>query len=216
MKKITLQTKDNKKIAALFYETKKPAGWIVYSHMMPATKESYASLASALLRRKYGGIAIDLRGHGESEGGPDGYKKFTDEEHQSSIYDLKAAVGFLGEKGALPQNTFFIGASIGANLSLLYLANNELHKKAVLLSAGLNYRGIKTDELISRLRPDQYVLLVSSKDDGTNAEDNQKLFNLAPYRENVILKIFDTGGHGTHLIDHHPELIEEIAEFLAS
>lgn len=214
MEKITFQTKDSKKIVSLFYPAKNSYAWIVYSHMMPATKESYEKLAASLQKKGFNGLAVDLRGHGESEAGPDGYREFTDKEHQLSIYDLQAAVDFLQKKGSQPKNMFFIGASIGANLSLQYIVQNPDYSKAVLLSAGLNYRNIKTDGFIKKLQPNQRVFLVSGKDDGTNAKENQDLFNLAPLKESVRLKIYETGGHGTDLIDSHPELIEEIANFL--
>ena len=160
-----LTTKDNKRIAADYYPAEDPRGWVVYLHMMPATKESWRSLASYLAKNGYEGIAIDLRGHGASDGGPDGYEEFSDAEHQASIKDLEAALTYLEGVGASPKRVALIGASIGANLALKWLAEHGEYTCATLLSAGLNYRGIRAEPLARELRRGQRVLLVAGRDD---------------------------------------------------
>lgn len=117
-----LKTIDNKKIAANLYKVENPKGWLILIHMMPAAKESWKKFAEEMRESGYESLAIDLRGHGESEGGPDGYQKFSDEEHQNGIYDLEAAWEFLKSAGAKPEKTALIGASIGANLALEFIA----------------------------------------------------------------------------------------------
>ncbi len=155
-----------------------------------------------------------MRGHGESERGPYGYREFSDFEHQSSINDLKAAIEFLINKGAEPEKIYFIGASIGANLSLKFISENPDFRKAVLLSAGLDYRGIKTEDSVKRLGSDQKIFFISSEDDYSNADENKRLFNSSSYSKNHLLKLFEKGGHGTDIIENNPELAEEITKFL--
>ena len=220
-KKIFITTKDNKKIAANLFEPEKPQvsvrGWILLIHMMPATKESWDSFAEKLLNADYGALAIDLRGHGESEQGPSGFLKFSDKEHQNGIFDLEAGIEFLKSRGAKPEKIFLIGASIGANLSLQWLAENSEFKKAVLLSAGLNYRGVETKSLIKILKPDQQVFLASAKDDGraeVNAAQNQKLYEAVPVAVKKEIKIYETGGHGTDILKNQPDLPDLIIKFL--
>ncbi|OGY64793.1 MAG: hypothetical protein A3I24_04600 [Candidatus Harrisonbacteria bacterium RIFCSPLOWO2_02_FULL_41_13b] len=210
-----LKTYDGVKIAYDLYDVADPKGYVVLTHMMPATKESWRDFAHFAQKQGYASIAIDLRGHGQSDGGPNGYKNFSDEEHQKSILDLNAAVEFLEKQKVNPNNIYFAGASIGANLSLQYLAEHPEFKKAILLSAGLDYRGVKTDRLIKKLKPDQKVLLIAAKDDqrsgGNNAKMNQKLKELA--FKNSELIIYETGGHGTDLLKAHSELSKKILEF---
>ena len=158
MKKIHLTAKDGIKIIADVYEKNNAIGWLVLVHMMPATKESWQDFAPEAQEAGYGSIAIDLRGHGESDGGPDGFLKFSDKEHQNSIFDLEAGVKYLiEEKKAIAEKIYFIGVSIGANLALQYIAENQEFRKAVLLSAGLDYRGIKTEPLVKNLKAGQKV-----------------------------------------------------------
>ena len=116
--------------------------------MMPATKKSFHQLAEEFQNIGYESIAIDLRGHGESDKGPE------------SILDLEIAVDYLVKnRGAKSDKISFIGASIGANLSLQYISEHSEFKTAILLSPGLNYRGIKTEPMVKNLKAGQKVFL---------------------------------------------------------
>lgn len=215
MNKISLTTKDGIKIAADLYEVENPLGWLVLTHMMPATKESYKDLAVRLQRLGYESMAIDLRGHGESDAGPNGYLNFSDVQHQKGILDLEAAFDYLmGNRKATNDKVFFIGASIGANLSLQYISQHPECKTAILLSAGLNYHGIETEPLVKSLKAGQKVFFISAKDDDDNAEENQKLFDLMPVGAENKIKIYDSGGHGTNILKNQPEANNLIVEFI--
>lgn len=220
MEKIFLTTKDGIKIVANFYGVENPVGWCVLIHMMPATKESWNDFAIELQSHGYESLAIDLRGHGESEAGSNGYFDFSDEEHQKSILDLEAAVDYLvKEKSAKPENIIIMGASIGANLALQYIVNPPAGgKTAVLFSPGLNYRGIETEPLVKNLKAGQKVFFISAKDDKrsgeNNVEMNQKLYDLMPAGVEKQIKIYETGGHGTDILKVHPELEKLIIEFI--
>lgn len=217
MEKIYLTTEDGIKIAADSYEAENPLGWLVMAHMMPATKESWKGLAEYFRRAGYESLAIDLRGHGESDGGPTGYNNFSDGDHQKSIFDLKAAVDYLvKEKRAQPGKISFVGASVGANLALEFLSENPEFKTAVLLSAGLDYDGIKTEPLAKNLKAGQKIFLVSSNDDGDNAAENRKIFGSLPeeVKKDSEMKIYETGGHGTGILAREPELENLILQFI--
>jgi pimeloyl-ACP methyl ester carboxylesterase len=225
MEKISFITKDKIKIIANLYTVDKPLGWVIFVHMMPAAKESYDHLAKRLQNLGYEGLALDLRGHGEStfslQGDALNYAKFTDEEHQKSILDLEAAVDYLiKERKANAEKIIFIGASIGANLALQYLSEHFECKNAILLSPGLNYRGIITEPLVKNLRHSQRVFFIGSKDDqkagGDSAYMNQRLYDLTPAGVEKRIQIYDTGGHGTDILISHPSLSDLIIQFLAS
>jgi alpha-beta hydrolase superfamily lysophospholipase len=215
MEKIFLTTDDGVKIAANLYPVEKPLGWLVLTHMMSATKESWRDFSEEARNIDYESIAIDLRGHGESNGGPEGFWEFSDSEHQKSILDLETAVDFLiKNRGATSEKISFIGASIGANLSLQYIAENSGFKTAILLSPGLNYRGVKTEPLVKKLRSGQKVFFISAEDDGPNAKQNRLLFEAAPDKINKQIEIYKSGGHGTDILKNHLKLFDLIIEFL--
>lgn len=216
---INLIAFDNKKIAADFYGADNSRGWIIFAHSMPDTKESWIGLAEKLANFGYSGLAIDLRGHGKSEGGPNGYQKFSDIGHQAGIKDLEAAWEFLKMKGAKPEKTVVIGASIGANLSLQFLTTHPDISGGVLLSAG-NYKGIDSAALVKKLNENQKILFVASRKDerssGNNAEDNQNYYDLALQVKNRHLILFDGAGHGIDLfkLKEEYDLAGAIKKFL--
>lgn len=221
MQKIFLMTKDGARIAANLYPAESPRGWIIFSHMMPAVKESWSDLAASFQSAGYESIAIDLRGHGESVSAKLNYRNFSDAEHQKSILDLEAAAEFLiKERKAAAYEVNFIGASIGANLSLQYISEHPKFKTAVLLSPGLNYRGIETELLAKNLKAGQKVFFISAKEDvrsggNNNAEENQKLYDLTPAGAKKRIQIYETGGHGMDILENQPELAKAIKDFIS-
>ena len=218
MEKIFIEAGDGKTISALYFKTDKPKGWLVLVHMMPSTKESWVNFAQTLQNEGFESIAMDLRGHGESEGGPEGYQSFSDSDHQKSILDLDAGVRYLLDKGATPDKIIFIGASIGANLSLQYTVEHPDVKTAVLLSPGINYRGIESEPLAKKLKTDQKIFLIGARDDNRSAgnmEDQIRAIEKS-LPQDVLRekKIYDTGGHGTDILKNHPDLVELIIKFI--
>lgn len=88
-------------------------------------------------------IAIDLRGHGASEGN---WRSFSPREFNAVVLDVKAAKDYLISRGVKPGRMGIVGASIGANIALRYAAEDGEIKTVVLLSPGLNYRGVAIEE----------------------------------------------------------------------
>ncbi len=200
-----LITSDNVKIAYDYYSAPRATGYLVLVHMMPSTKESWKEFAEQAQKESFASVAIDLRGHGQSQSGPNGYEAFSDEEHQQSMKDIEAAVEFLQSQGATLEKITLIGASIGANLCAWYLAEHPEIKSAVLLSAGESYRGINLEKILPKLNAGQKLLMFASEDDirqtNSNAVVNKKLAELIPAGVDKKLVIFPTGGHGTAYLD---------------
>jgi len=211
---VKLKTKDGVDIVGDYYPAPDFNVGVLMLHMMPADRKSFFAFAEKVQRAGWQGLAIDFRGHGESQGGPSGYQLFKDEEHQKSILDVEAGAEFLKSKGV--KEIYLVGASIGANLSLQYLVEHPEAKAAVLLSPGLNYRGIKTDELAKKVYHTKAVYLAAAQDDYYSYETVQGLYDVLPKEVTRELKLFDSGGHGTKLFETHPELMEEIILWLKS
>ena len=129
--------------------------------MMPANKSSWRVFAPKLSERGLHVLAIDLRGHGSSGGGPDGYLQFTDQEHEESVLDIAVAVDFLIQKGVDKDKIILIGASIGANLAIAYMALHREIKSGVLLSAGTKYRGVDALHAIKSIIPPQRLFFAT-------------------------------------------------------
>jgi len=210
---ITLKTSDNITIVGDHYKGPEGSPGILLLHMMPSDRKSWADFANKLNEAGIGALAIDLRGHGESDGGPGGYKVFSDEEHGKSIEDVRAGFDFQKQEGHNPL--FVAGASIGANLALQQLAESDGVTNAILLSPGINYRGIETLPFAKGLDSSKAVYVVAARDDDRvegAVSQAQEIYDAISCRKEI--KIFDSGGHGTDILDSHPEFMDELINWL--
>jgi dienelactone hydrolase len=212
MEKISLTTSDGVKIIGNHFKAPKGSPGILLLHMMPAVKESYNKFAEELFNAGIGVLAIDFRGHGESEGG--NYQEFSEQQHQASIEDVKAAIEFQKKEGH--SQLFICGASIGANLALQIISESNDLDKAILLSAGINYKGIETEPLAEKVSVDKDIYLVAAKDDvrsgGSSDEQNRKILAALSCKKEI--RIFETGGHGTDIFNVHPSFMHELVSWL--
>jgi len=209
---IRLRAADGVEIVGDYYPAWGTRG-VLLLHMMPADRKSWQELAVKLQQAGFHALAIDLRGHGESRGGPLGYKQFSDVEHQASRLDVEAGAAFLREKGVLDLS--LVGASIGANLALEYLVNHLEARAAVLLSPGLDYRGLAIGPFMEKLGPAQTTMLVASEDDIYSFDTVQLLARQAVLSKRRMVKIFKGGGHGTAIFERYPEFVDEVVTWVA-
>ncbi|MEX0877954.1 MAG: alpha/beta fold hydrolase [Candidatus Spechtbacterales bacterium] len=219
MEKVTLTTKDNIKIVGDYY----PAGdetspAVILLHMMPSTKESWDEFASLLLEKGFQVLAIDERGHGEStQGGKLDYREFSSKQQQEKMFDVLAAQDFFINKGVEIKNIVVGGASIGANLSIQYMAQNPQSQVGFALSPGFDYHGIETLPLIKKLRAGQAIYMAATKDDPNVPDSFRAVGEIADCGgERVKTRIYEEGGHGTDIFKKHPEFMDELSEWLIS
>jgi len=190
MKDIQLETDDEVKIAGTFYEG--GAEGIVLLHQMDRNRNDWKDFALKLQNLNYSVIAIDLRGHGQSGGN---WKNFSDEDFQAMNLDVEAAVRYLKQNNV--TGITIIGASVGANIALDYSAEHGI-KKIVLLSPGLNFHGIETEEPAKVF--EGKILIAASKADRYSYDSSKLIFSVAKTKEKQ-LKIYDNAGHGVKMFD---------------
>jgi len=143
MSQISLKTEDGFNIVGSYYKGKTDGKGIILLHMLGRNRHDWDNFALILQKEGYSVVSIDMRGHGESQGN---FKSFSENDFNNMKLDVKAAKEFLTGKGA---TTFgIIGASIGANTALNYAVSDSSIKSIVLMSPGLDYRGVKTDSTI--------------------------------------------------------------------
>jgi alpha-beta hydrolase superfamily lysophospholipase len=202
VEKITFQTKDGVTIIGNYFKPlKKQSPVFLLLHMMPATKESWNEFASLIQKNGYAALAIDLRGHGEStdmNGMRIDYREFIDEEHRGSMKDIVSAIEFLaGQDGVDISRIAIAGASIGANLALWQASIYKDVRLIMLLSPGLNYRGIQADELAKRFKGPAHIM--ASEGDSYAADSSRKLSSIFPGDKK--LEILKGNSHGTNMLN---------------
>lgn len=207
MNQESFHTKDGITIAADYYPSTIQNGMLLL-HMMPSNRFSWRPFAVKLQENGFHVLAIDLRGHGESTGGPDGYRTFSDSEHQKSIFDVEAAVDFLRSKGV--EKIHLGGASIGANLALQYASQHIEIPSVMLLSPGLDYHGIHADIWMDNLKSHQAVLLAASDDDMYSFTSVKTLFEHAANLFTREVKLLSEAGHGTDMFQKNSQFIDEL------
>lgn len=206
---VSLRTADGLTLAATWHEpSRRPAPAVILVHMLGGSRRDWGSLGSRLAADGIGALAIDLRGHGNSDpvAMPAAPPEFT-----AMVADLEAARGYLGTRSDVQQSRIGIaGASLGANLAALAAAGDPLVQSLALLSPSLDYRGLRIEAAVRKYgaRP---ALLVSSDDDayaGRSVKDLQKAGSGT--REALMLS---GAGHGTHMLARDPGLARTLVDW---
>jgi len=158
--------------AAYFPAAADPAPAVVLIHDIGQSRDEWAAFAAQLQRSGIACLAIDLRGHGESTRkltaqGPErvDVHDFAPRDFQDMLLDVEAAVDWLDQQPGIDKRRVGLGGSgVGANIALRYAAFNEDVAALLLLSAGINYRGLRADEPMQKLGPLPMRLIVSQFD----------------------------------------------------
>tara|TARA_Y100000310_G_scaffold17736_1_gene17519 strand:- start:3398 stop:4105 length:708 start_codon:yes stop_codon:yes gene_type:complete len=203
-KKVSLVAEDGVSIAADFYPEDGDKA-IILLHMYKHDKSSWESFAGDLRNKGYNLLAIDLRGHGESDLD---LNSFTEQDYNNMVLDVSSGFDYLILSGM--NQISVIGASIGANTALNFAVEELRVQNVILLSPGLDYRGIKTDETIKEYK--RPLLIIAGTGDAYSWESSNTLFDLSPSK--AKMQPYETTFHGTDIIDNFPESRGVVMEWL--
>jgi dienelactone hydrolase len=124
-----------------------------------------------------------------------------------SILDIAAAKEFLrGQANVDISRMAIAGASIGANLALCQESIDKDVLLLILLSAGLNYRGIQAVHLAPGYSGPVYIL--ASVGDTNAAQSSRELFEV--FQGDKELEIIRGNSHGTNMFISEPGLIDKL------
>ena len=186
MQIVNMQTEDSLNIVGDFFEGNSKG--IILLHMFQKTKLSWRNFAEKLNKEGYTVLAIDFRGHGESD---DNWKNFVEKDFNNMIEDVKAAKAFLKMYGV--NEIGVICSSICANTALNYSMEDDV-SFVVLLSPGMNHKGINIEDFDC----DKPILIVASKDDVQSFKDSKEIFENINSKDKQI-ELFENAGHGTDM-----------------
>lgn len=170
---VHLRAADNVSIVGTYYPTKgSPAPAVLLIHSVARNRTTWDDFASLLQQNGIAALAIDLRGHGESTrkltaDGPAtiDFHTFTGHDYQDMLLDVEAAVDWLQAQPEIDRkHIVLIGESLGANIVLRYAALNEDLAAVVVFSPGINYRNMRTDDVIAKVGRIPLHIFVSQHD----------------------------------------------------
>lgn len=201
---LTLTTADGFSLAATYYPSLADGTkGMALLHMLGKDRSTWTVFALRAQTLGYHVIAIDLRGHGENDGS---WNDFSDDDFNAAVNDVEAAVAALKERGA--SEIALAGASIGANLALRYAAENDV-MAVVLLSPGLEYHGVRTDDAIAAATEPLFIAVAEG--DSYAAESSHALQEKG---SGVTLAAKAGKKHGTDMFSSDPALETEIFDWL--
>jgi pimeloyl-ACP methyl ester carboxylesterase len=182
-----------------------PYPGVMLLHMLGSNRAIWqeTGVMDALLLNGYAVLAIDMRGHGDTGGSQDWALA---EDDLLRVWDF-----FVNQPEVDGEKTAVIGASIGANMGLVTAVNQPAINTVILLSPGLDYRGVTTDDQIP-LYGERPIFIAASSEDAYAADSSQQLHDLAQGQKQ--LQLYDGAGHGTTMFNHEPELTALILEWL--
>ena len=192
------------------------AACVVFAHQLSSTRAEYVPVIARLKGQAHL-YAIDLRGHGASTQGPDGaltWKGFTAEDWLQLEDDLRGALDAVRGKGA-GEACVVVGASIGSSAALrLAGAAPGRVTGVVLLSPGLNYRGLATPDAARATRAP--VLIVHSQEQGA-VDAATALANILRDAAPGVDVIADPGtAHGMKIVAGDPATLDRVVAFIAA
>jgi pimeloyl-ACP methyl ester carboxylesterase len=203
------KTSDGVLISARYHAPAKPEHfqWVLL-HGLGSSQGEWDAIAHTLAKHGDGILTYDARGHGEStttvKGEPVDYRQWrnagpgTPRDRMTS--DLDTAVQALRVQFQAPPALIAVGgASLGANVALRYAGANASVPAVILLSPGLEYAGVRSEDAFRRTKSRPVFMAVSTDDRYAAASVGR----LASLRGDDKLRVVERPGaaHGVNMFD---------------
>jgi len=194
--RVTLRLPDGVALVGDYTAPAKGKPVLVLLHGAGSARGEWAPLTKRLAAMGWGVVAADGRGHGQS-GGPRVSDDWAPEQWLQLADDLRTWARFAAGKGTPPERVALGGASMGANIALAAAARLPKTPFVVLLSPGLDYRGIPAAEPLSRLSCP--VLMAAAPDDRYSFQSARVLSDFLKDPRGRFLKA--ASGHGVRMLE---------------
>jgi alpha-beta hydrolase superfamily lysophospholipase len=187
---------------------------VLLLHMLGHNRRDYDALISPLTSLGFEVIALDLRGHGQSTKRLDAtsidYKTFDQSAWAKLPNDIEKVIDQIIERDGQNTKIYIIGASIGANTAAIVGAKCASVPAVILLSPGLDYKGLKTEAALAQFKKPAFI--VASKDDEYSFDSSNKLKSID--NKLFTLKALDNAGHGTDMLMNDQSLMAAVVDWL--
>ena len=144
-------------------------------------------------------IRPDLRGHGANVKGTP--PELTQDDYKAMTQEVRSGAAYLKKLGA--EKVVCIGAALGANLCLRAAASDPEIHSVVMLSPGMNIKGVTTVDALARYT-DRPLLLVASEEDKISARTAAVLEERA--KTVVHYELLSQAGRGTKMLNRDGSL----------
>lgn len=205
---VSLSSSDGVSLFAAYRPGRAGGPAVVLVHQNGRDHEEWAFLEDSLQRGGYHVLAVDLRGHGKSmtqAGKTLDPAQFTSDDFRAMTHDVEAAVTWLrGRPDVDSARIALVGASLGANLVLAYAAGDPRIDHVAMLSPGLDYKGVTTEDAIQRYGA-RALFMAVSREDNYSAKSVLVLDASSPSAQKEM-KIFTGAGHGSRMLNREPSL----------
>jgi len=187
---------------------------LVLLHGLASVRGEWGALTKILEKDGFGYFSFDLRGHGQSNKTTSGKQVTLDEfkkvgygsEWSKMVNDLDTVIKFLvNEKKVKEENIILCGASLGANICLIYASKNPRIKKLILLSPGWEYVGLKTENSAKTVALNRPRLLfgASPRDAYVYSSTRQLMHILKSSGSEVIFLEGKNAQHGVQMFEEY-------------
>lgn len=198
-------------LAASWGVPNKATRGVVLVHQLGRNREDFSSLAAALVRDGNAVLTLDLRGHGANVPAGATAPELLPGDYAAMVADVHAAGQVLKAKGA--QTLTFVGAELGANLVLNAAVDDPSVVSVVLLSPGLDYKGVITSDATYRYGK-RSMLLIASDDDVYSTKSSGILAGRA--QGSHEFRLLEGAGRGIKMFNREPALEGYVVGWIGS
>jgi alpha-beta hydrolase superfamily lysophospholipase len=203
---IALRASDGTTLSAVWHAPARTAPAVLLVHMLSRSHAEWDLTAQALSVSGFGVLALDLRGHGASEGNSGALG--------SMQQDVQAGLDWLKTRqDVLAGRLGIAGASLGASLAVLAAAADSTVRSIALLSPAAEYRSLRCDAAMRRYAERAgAVMLVASTGDPYALRSAHSFEAMATGPRD--LRVVDgTNAHGTTLLSVRPDLVTSLVDW---
>jgi hypothetical protein len=189
---------------SLFLPAKVPAPAVVLLHMATRNRHDWDATGAALAAAGVAALSVDFRpAAGLSGGEPSALL--------SVARDAEAARAYLGARPEVsPARIGMAGASLGANIAALVAAGDPSIRSLVLLSASLDYRGVRIEQAMAKYSGRPVLVVASSEDHYALRSARTFVTGGDGQRE---LRVLSGAGHGTVMLARQPDLVDALVDW---
>jgi dienelactone hydrolase len=200
---VSFRAGDGRTINALLVEAgQRPAPAVVLVPMLGRPRDDWQAVADRLADANMTALAIDLPGLGY----PGDAQSLT-----AWHADIIAAVTFLSGRPDVRASSIGVaGASLGANLAAVAASSDARVRSLALVSASLDYRGVRIEGALRQYGGRPALLLASARDPYALRSARELAKDAPGIRE---MRWSDVTAHGTALLNRDPDLAGALVEW---